>query len=166
VVSTGPVDLEQIDLTNFVDPKTREVQTPRPDVSLGFDPQGFLNPQPEFNGTRFKDPNSAAVFLVDQGFRRLIVNAQTYNALFRDWDGIVTGTGAEALMQFLPDGAQINGDALVNGDTVPVYLLDVGTKRRIANSHTMDVYHFKWAAIYKVPQIAINSIPDGSTISA
>ncbi len=59
------------------------------------------------------------------------------------------------------------GTVLATGfESGPVYLVEPGTKRWIASPHTMDVYYFAWARIYRVPSVLFVGIPAGPIISA
>jgi hypothetical protein len=164
-VSTMPIPLNEI-----VDPATIEVPAEVVDVRRGMRPEDFnAKPaQPHYNGTRFRPPPGPNIYLVDQGYARWIVNPATYNALFRDWDGVVTGDGAAALFDLVPPGGFLSGNALERGirDRRTVWFIDFYAKRRIANPHTMDVYHFSWDAIYTVPDLGLDLLGLGPEISA
>src|SRR5262245_11146865 len=84
-----------------------------------------IDPNITFNGTRIKNPDGPEIYLVDEGRRRHISSPDTYNALFENWDGIVSGQGAQALMQLIPEGYELRDAALVKGYNLPeVYLID------------------------------------------
>jgi hypothetical protein len=160
-----------IPLNEFVDPATIEMPTDVVDVARGMRPEDFNAlppPQPAYNGTRFKNPNGPEIYLVDQGYARWIVSPATYNALFRDSDGVVGGLGAAALYELIPPGGYLSGNALERGirDRRTVWFIDFYGKRRIANPHTMDVYHFSWDAIYTVPDLGLDLLGLGPEISA
>jgi hypothetical protein len=166
-----------IALDEFVDAATIAQPARAVDVSLGMRPADFdARPaQPSYNGTRFfhdfVDENGRAqhpIFLVDQGYARHISDPATYNALFRNWEGIVGGGGAQALWDLLPVGSPLQGAALERGidDSRTVWLIDFMGRRHIANPHTMDVYYFSWDRIYTVPDIGLNQLAIGPEISA
>lgn len=124
---------------------------------------GSIGPRPDLNGLRVRPPQGPAVFLVDRGDRRWIPNPETYNNLFRDWNGTITDLDADQI----PQAAQLDdGAILIRGaGQAPVYLTDQGRKRWVTSPAAMDKYYFDWNKIVEVPPIVVNSIPDGDPIS-
>src|SRR5690242_20715615 len=53
--------------------------------------------RPDLNGTRVRAPGTAAVYLVDNGFRRAVPNVAVYEALFRDWECVVEDVDVESI---------------------------------------------------------------------
>lgn len=119
--------------------------------------------RPDLNGLRIKDVSGPAVFLILDGKRRHIPNPETYNNLFRDWNGI----------QHVVDSAAIdNGGPLSDGaflgkapNAPEVYLVSNGVKRWITSPAAMDKYHFAWNRIVSISPVALHSIPTGASIS-
>ena len=126
---------------------------------------------PEYNGKRITtDPkiDEGRVYLVLDGVRCWIPNPDTYNNLFRDWNGI------EQVLDItdIDRGPDIlDGAMLVNqlhGPVgTPLYLIADGTrtKRYIANPATMDAYYFDWGKIVSVPAVVLEVIPQGPDIN-
>jgi hypothetical protein len=115
----------------------------------------------ELNGFRVKFWGQAGVYLVDEGYRRLIPNPSTYNNLFRDWNGII-----EMDIYTICERTGVsNGAVLAKAyDDPAVYFVDGGLKRPIPNESVFDKYHFDWSKIYSVPKILLDSIWTGTTI--
>ncbi|MFE3644776.1 hypothetical protein ACFXOM_28010 [Streptomyces sp. NPDC059169] len=119
--------------------------------------------RPDLNGLRIKDISGPAIYLVLDGKRRHVPNPETYNNLFRDWNGI----------QHVVDAAAIdNGDPLSDGaflgkapNAPEVYLVSNGVKRWITSPAAMDKYHFAWNRIASISPVALHAIPTGASIS-
>jgi hypothetical protein len=120
-------------------------------------------PRTDLNGLRVQKPGHMECYLVDRGFRRHIQHLETYNALFRDTQGIVFDIDIDEI----PLGPDIDGNTmLATGDGPgPVYLLEQGKKRWIASPAIMDKYYFAWDRIYVIPWVALSNIPDGDAIT-
>jgi hypothetical protein len=110
----------------------------------------------DLNGYRlrktFKD---APIYLIDEGAKRHIADPPTYDALFRDWDGIVSDIDIDDI----DDGPQIEPGTMLFrvNDTKPVYLLDIGKKQKrlITSPAAMDKYHFNWDRVQKDPGVSL-----------
>lgn len=117
---------------------------------------------PDLNGFRVKHPNGT-VYLILDGKRRHVPNPDTYNSLFRNWDGIVTDVDVDDIT----DGGPLTNGAVIakpnNGD--PVYLVSNEVKRHVTSPAAMDKYHFSWDKVITVPYVLLDSIKTGGTIS-
>jgi len=124
----------------------------------------FQPPLHEFNGLRVKLPGHPAVYLVDGGYRRWIPNPETYNNLFRDWNNIID----EMTVANIPIGSNISDGAVLakSYDDAAVFLVDQGKKRLITSPEAMDKYYFSWKRVYQIPNILLDSISTGLSISA
>jgi hypothetical protein len=155
---------QEIDLKSLADASEVQVKTQAFETALGVNAATAGTSRPDLNGYRLKAPGDPKIFLVDQGYRRWIPDPATYNNLFRDWNGIVQ----DPLIYDVPEGLPIaSGSVLARGSgTAPVYFVEPGSKRWIANPHTMDVYYFSWGMVYVIPPVLLAGIPDGPSISA
>lgn len=126
----------------------------------------------DLNGTRFrsKDPKDdpRKVYLVVDGLRHWIPDSDTYENLFRDWDGI------EEILDLndIDPGDDISHGAVLArpGDRPPVYLVADTENgrveaRHIATSATMDRYYFHWGKVVSVPEVVLNAVPPGPDIA-
>jgi len=122
----------------------------------------MATPHPELNGQRVRSSNqnddTRKVYLILDGQLRWIPNPETYNNLFRDWNGIAEF----ADISDIEEGEQITDGAILAKDpnSPPVYLLSFHQKRHIASPAAMDKYYFSWDAIKKIDKVALDSIPD------
>jgi hypothetical protein len=144
----------------------RELETKSAPVELkmGIAPALFFSPRPDLSGLRVKSPNQPAIYLIDpEGYRRWIPNPQTYNNLFRGWDGVIVDINIDEIAASTPlsDGAIL---ARADG-TAPVYIVSNGIKRWITSPQAMDKYDFNWARVYVVPGVLVDSIPTGASWS-
>jgi hypothetical protein len=154
----------EINLKSFADVSQVRVDTEAFETGVGLAAPAAGTPRPDLDGYRMKGPGDPKIYLVDQGYRRLIPDPTTYNNQFRDWNGIVS----DPLIFDVPEGRQFaSGTVLARGSGTPqVYLVEPGSARFIANPHTMDVYYFSWPRIYVVPEVLLLGIPSGPAISA
>lgn len=145
------------------EPKELEVKTTFADVTVGIEPKTMLELRFDLNGLRFKNPESDAIYLMDQGCLRLIPNPETYNNLFRNWEGIILNIDINIFPICVPitDGAILARPFNEN----PVYLIDNFMKRLITSPVAMDDYWFAWDRVYKVPPILLDFIPTGPNIN-
>ena len=118
--------------------------------------------RPDLNGVRVKSPSSVAVYLIDEGRRRVIANEGTYNNLFRNWNNIVIDINVNSIIS----GPVISDGAILakSHHSVAVYLIDNGMKRVIESASVMDKYQFSWEQIRTVDKILLDLIPDGASI--
>ncbi|HYJ83820.1 MAG TPA: hypothetical protein VEW26_13380 [Allosphingosinicella sp.] len=113
-------------------------------------------------GRRVLEPKKGGIYLKIDGMIRHIPNPATYDALFRDWSGIGEVANPQGQRQgpALTDGAHL---AMGTPDG-RIFLMVDGTKRWIAGPAIMDRYHFKWAAVRKLPADQLAAVPDGPPI--
>jgi hypothetical protein len=140
-----------------------EVKTPALITKVGITPQ-VVSPRPDLAGLRVKLPNEPAIYLIDpDGYRRWIPNPQTYNNLFRDWNGVVIDIDVNEIAAGSPltDGAVL----VIGIGTAPVYLVSNGIKRWITSPATMDKYYFNWQTVFQIPHVVVDSIPTGPSWS-
>jgi hypothetical protein len=129
-------------------------------VALGIDPNALPIPRPDLSGARLKSPTAPEVYLVDpSGYLRWVPNPDTYDNLFRDWNGITISTGLDAIAR----GSDITSGAVLSkgSNSDQVYLISNGIRRWITSPAVMDKYYFNWNKIVVVPQVVIDSIPQG-----
>jgi hypothetical protein len=114
--------------------------------------------RPNLAGLRVKDPQTDKIYLVDpDGRRRYIPGPPTYNKLFTNWDGILTG----GWVSQITDGeALIEKAHLAQVGRGPIYLLDK-EKHQIVNPQAMQRYHFAGSHIDQVTQDEFDAVPTG-----
>jgi hypothetical protein len=115
------------------------------------------------DGRRVVDPASGAIYLMICGELRHIPNPATYNALFRDWNGIAPLGNLAGQRQGPPltDGAHL---AMGTPDG-KIFMIVDWTKRWIESPAAMDRYQFKWAAVRTYPADQLAALPDGASIA-
>jgi hypothetical protein len=116
------------------------------------------------NGQRLKLPGDPGIFLIDQGYRRLIPDLETYFGLFRDNEVVL-----DPHINEIPVGTPISHGACLakaNDGTATVWLVDNRQKRAIASLAIFGKYHFNENRIVFVPRVVIEAIPDGAGISS
>jgi len=140
--------------------KDLETQTAPHVLTVGTAPSSSVGPRPDLAGLRVKTPNRPEIYLIDpDGFRRRIPNPQTYNNLFRDWNGVVVDIDITQIAESSP---LTSGAILARADgTAPVFLISNGVKRWVTSPATMDKYYFNWNRVYVVPGALVDFIPSG-----
>lgn len=131
----------------------------------------FFPPRPDLNGSLLKAPGDPSIYLVDQGFRRHIVDVNTLRGVFTDDPSILE---TSLILDVPPGDPILPGTALARGDgTAPVYLVEpgpvrgvLGTKRWIASPQIMNRYQFDGGKVHPVPPVLLLDIADGLAISA
>lgn len=116
----------------------------------------------ELNGVRVRKHGEQAVYLIDEGKKRLIPDRETYDTLFMDWGGIEQKLDVDEIETGLPISS---GAVLVQAEGQPaVWFVDNGCKRRVeGHKETVDKYHFKWPPV-KTPAILIDHVPTGNPL--
>lgn len=116
---------------------------------------------PDLNRKRLKGA-SDNVYLIVDGTRQWIPDADTFNNLFRDWGGIIYYPGIDGIDE---------GPALATGAVLakssqsdPVYLVSNNQKRFIVNSDVFNDYNFAWGNIVVLPPVIMDSIPTGAPL--
>jgi len=102
--------------------------------------------------------------LVDpEGYRRWIPDPETYNNLFRDWNGIYVDINTRNIAEraALSRGAQLVRPV----NEPPVYLVSNGIKRWITSPVAMDKYYFDWGKVLPLSRAVVDGIPDGPSWS-
>ena len=145
---------------NLVPVKEIEVKTKLIEVTRGLAPASLSAPRPDLAGLRLMHLTGPAIYLVNpEGLLQWIPNPDTYNNLFRDWNGVYRVDIATMAI----GTALSNGAVLAKGNTSnAVYLVSNGKKRWITSPAVMDKYYFNWNHVYVVPQVLIDSIPTGN----
>ena len=140
-----------------------EVKTPALQVSKGIVPAASAPPRPDLAGLRVTPLTRGPIYLVNpEGFLQLIPNPETYNNLFRDWNGVISMDTTTVAM----GAALTDGTVLAKGDNAgAVYLVSNGQKRWITSPATMDKYYFNWNHIFVVPHVLVDFIPNGPSWS-
>ncbi len=118
--------------------------------------------RPDLNGTRVRAPGSAAVYLIDNGFRRAVPNMAAYEALFRDWECIVEDLDIEAIR--LGDPLGDSAGLIKCGESSGVYFTDGSTRRHVANPQVMDKYRFAWERVRSISAEEMERLPQGPTL--
>ena len=124
-----------------------------------------ISRQPVSDGQRVRHPGRPEIYLMDKGKRRLIVDANVYNGIFKDWQRIV-----DVNLQSIPLGPPIVQGTILfkHQDRDMVYLYDREdgqrwVKRWITSPRAMSRYQFDWNKI-RVLYHSFNP-PDGSNIN-
>ncbi len=155
--------MKEKDAKNLVPAKEIEVKTEPVEVTKGIAPEGLVSPRPDLAGLRLTPLTGGPIYLVNpEGLLQWIPNPNTYNNLFRDWNGVYrVDTATMPIGTALSDGA-----ILVKGNaSAAVYLVSNSRKRWITSPAAMDKYYFNWNHVYVVPQILVNSILTGNNWS-
>ncbi|MGH2667344.1 hypothetical protein [Flavobacterium sp.] len=140
-----------------------EVKTAYPALTVGIKPEEFAIPRPDLAGLRMTPLTGGPVYLINpEGYLQLVPNPQTYNNLFRDWNGIIKGDIINIAMGSpLSDGA-----VLAKGDNSGmVFIVSNGIKRWVISQAAMDKYYFNMKTVVIVPHVLIDSVPGGRTWS-
>ena len=121
--------------------------------------------RPDLAGQRLQKPGNPAIWLIDcDGLKRWIPDPDTYNNLFRDWNGIVQDTELDNITP----GHPISHGALLAKDpnTAPVWLVDhdLHVKRWVSSPAAMDQFHFNWDKIQQVSNFVLDAIWSGNQI--
>ncbi|MER6345260.1 hypothetical protein ACWC10_15315 [Streptomyces sp. NPDC001595] len=117
---------------------------------------------PELNGLRIKAAGSGDVYLVLDGQRHLIPSSVTYNALFRDTDGVrLVLTTAN-----IADGGPLSAYAYLarSTDDATVYLVSNGYKREITPA-ALDKFGFDATAVRKTYPSVLAALPTAAPLT-
>lgn len=130
-------------------------------AAVGTSPAGITpSPAPQLNGTLQQEPNTAPVYLVINGLLCWIPDLQTMTNLIAP--GAKIGGDAAEITVGTP---LTSGAVLAKGDVDPsTYLVSNGVKMWIPNETIFGNYTFNSAKVVTVPQIVINSVPDGPNL--
>lgn len=122
----------------------------------------FTRLRPDLNGLRVKSPHNTETFLIDNGQKRPIPTQETYNRLFKDYNGIVSDINIDEI----ETGISLSIDALLakGNKYTDTYLIENGVKRGIATQAVFNFYNFSWKKIQVIDQAIINIILSGPTI--
>ena len=116
-------------------------------------------PAPQLNGTLQQEPNTAPVYSVINGLLCWIPDLLTISNLIAPGATITQNPNLAEIAVGTP---LTSGAVLVKGDVdESVYLVSNAVKMWIPSPTIFGNYQFNWAKVVVVPQIVINSIPDG-----
>jgi hypothetical protein len=127
------------------------------------------------DGSRIQGDGDRAVYLAEVHWtplgpmytRRYIPNPDTYNNLFRNWDGILVLSRSDLSSIFrgrdLPDGA-----TLVKSDdgSSQIFLLDYDGKRPILLPGIFEAYWFDPGRVITVPTLLLSIIHESRWVGA
>jgi hypothetical protein len=117
-------------------------------------------PRNDLNGLLLQLAGEAAVYLVINGFRRWVPNQATFNLLF-----VSNATITPFDISQVSQGPQLSdGAVLAIGGSDRVYLVSNGVKMWIPNMDIFNRYRFNTSQIVKVPQVVIDSVPNGPNL--
>jgi hypothetical protein len=119
-------------------------------------------PRLDLDGFRVKNPGQPQIYLVDMGYKRWVPDPDTFDSLFRDWNGVLEDTGVDAI----PTGLPIQHGAVLikSPDADQVYLSEYGTKRWIVSPEVFDRFNFSWDNIQNIPNSVIAALSNGPAI--
>ena len=125
--------------------------------------QDMRTPHPELAGCKARIPGTSPIYVIDRyDYGRQVPFPLTFLNLFGDAlpssTMMVANDVADiAVGPFLDERA-----ILVRGaSSESIYLMDRGTKKLIGSHKVMDKYGFDERCIISVPQVLIDSIPEG-----
>lgn len=150
----------------LVDPREIEVERKPEALPVGVTPV-TVQPNPDYNGYRVKSLDRPEIYLVLFGLRRLILNPDDYNNLFRDWTGVLQFPTQADLDDTIPaSGSLTAGVRTARGEnSAPIYLITDNVRMWVTSPAVMDKYWFGWNLVVPVPDVIIGSIPLGPFLS-
>lgn len=113
-------------------------------------------------GRLVKIINQPAIWLILDGKRRHIPNPTSFNAIFKNWNTILTRFPQE--LSIIPTGPPLLNARLIKGSGPAVYLTVDLSKRHIANPRTFNHFNFSWNKIINVSNAVISNLPTGPVI--
>ena len=125
------------------------------------------------NGALIRQRGNQAVYVIENGERRLIPNPETFNARGYSW-GAVKEIGPEE-MGSVPEGRAIpsalnstrrfaDGALIRQRGTQAVYVIENGERRLIPNPETFNARGYTWGAVKEVSPEEMGSVPAGRAI--
>jgi hypothetical protein len=132
-------------------------------TDVAYSPHGTETPHPELAGRKARIPGTTPIYVIDRtGYRRRVPFPLTFLNLFGD----ISSSNSMMVSADVADiaiGPALDERAiLVRGtSSESVYLIDSGTKRLIDSPKVMNKYGFDERCIVSVPQVLIDSIPEG-----
>lgn len=116
------------------------------------------------------------VYVLENGMKRWVSDASSFNALELDWDSIVTIEDADLLeypraknnldqKSKLPDGLLVREDQGQGGDGVKVYRVAKGSRRWIQNEQDFDRLGLEWRSVHEISPKKMKTLPSGKALS-
>lgn len=122
---------------------------------------GQALPRPEYNGHLLAVEGNPAIYLVLNGYLRLVPDWDTFLRLFHNAPIEPVGT----LVNFSKGPALTNRTMLIRGDEVnKTYLLVDKVKMWIPNPTIFEQYHFDMAQCCILPQFVVDLITTGPNV--
>ena len=138
-------------------PNPQDVRKESSELAKG----GAAVPRPEFNGHVFALEGHPEIYLVLNGYLRLVPDWETFQRLFTK--AIIEPVGT--LINFSKGPALTKRTMLIRGDEVnKTYLLVDKVKMWIPNPTIFEQYHFDMAQCCVLPQFVIDFITDGPNV--
>jgi len=117
---------------------------------------------PELSGKRLRAPGSDSVYVIDQnGYRRGIPDADTFDSLFRDWQSVEENDIVDEISS-RPD---LSRNAFLGREpgTDGVYLFTDKGRYGVASAATMDKYGFDWDKVHDTPDFVFKYVQELGT---
>lgn len=121
------------------------------------------------NVSKYKDGTllqgtEPAVYVVSLGYRRLIPNTGTFDALGYRWENVQTIPEQElaAIPELQPltiKDLSFKDGTLIKASGNAVYVISIGRRRLIPDTTTFDALGYKWDQVKQVSDEQLNAIP-------
>jgi len=132
-------------------------------IGVACSDQDSRTPHPELAGLKVRIPGTTPIYVIDRkGYRRQVPFPLTFLNLFGDTIPSRNMMVADDVADIAAGPALDERAILVRGaSSESIYLMDRGMKKRIGSPMVMDRYGFDERCIVSVPQVLIDSIPEG-----
>lgn len=116
------------------------------------------------------------VYALENGMKRWVADAASFDALELDWDAIVTIADADLLeypraknnldqKSKLPDGLLVREDRGQGGDGVKVYRIEKGARRWIQTEQDFDRLGLEWHSVHEISPKKMKTLASGKALS-
>ena len=129
-------------------------------------PQSYANPFPE--GSLIRLHGEAAIYVIQDGRKHHIPNADTFNALGFSWDQVRDVD--RRTFNSVPTGRPIDPVGIAEGSLIrlqgeaAIYVIQDRKKHHIPDADTFNALGFNWDQVRDVDRRTFNSVPTGRPI--
>lgn len=112
------------------------------------------------------------VYIISAGYRRLIPNTGTFDALGYRWEDVQAIPDQElaAIPELQPLSAKndltFKDGTLIKGSGTAVYVISIGRRRLIPDPQTFDALGYKWDQVKQIFDEQLNAIPQMKPLPA